>query len=98
MLTWVASDAFRDEEGQLRRVSTALFKEEDEEPWNRANLYRWGPAFAPPSEDKLNALYEENFDLGEEPFSPDLASTTSTSTHSPSRRMRRKAAAKARKR
>ena len=98
MLTWVASDGFRDEAGQERQVSTALFEQEDEEPWSRTNLYRWGPAFRPPAEDKLDALDEEEFDLGKEPFSPDVSSTTSTSGRGPNRRMRRKVAAKARKR
>lgn len=98
MLTWVASDAFRDEARQLRQVSTALFEEEDEEPWSRTNLYRWGPAFGPPAEDRLDALDDEDFEPGEEPFSPDVSSRTSTSGSAPNRLMRRKAAAKGRKR
>lgn len=98
MLTWVASDAFRDEAGELRQVSTAALEDEDEEPWSRTNLYRWGPAFTPPAEHKLNAIDGGDCDLGAEAFSPDVPSTTSTSTSTRNRRMRRKAAAKARKR
>jgi len=98
MLTWVARDAFRDEEGVERQVSTALFEQEDEEPWSRTNLFRWGPLFASPAEAKLDALRAADFDLGEEPFSPDVPSTTSTSGTPRNRRMRRKAAAKERKR
>jgi hypothetical protein len=98
MLTWVASDAFRDEASEPRQVSTALFEEEDEEPWSRTNLFRWGPAFRPPAEDKLDALDEEEFDLGEEAMPRDVPSTSSTSAPGPNRRMRRKATAKARKR
>jgi hypothetical protein len=98
MLTWVASDAFRDEAGQLRQVSTAALEEEDEEPWSRTNLYRWGPAFTPPAEHKLNALDEDEFDLGEEASPPDVSSTSSTSAPPRNRHARRKAAAKGRKR
>ena len=98
MLTWTASDAFRDEEGQLRTVSTAALEQEDEAPWDRTNLFRWGPAFAPPQEARLTALDEEDFDPAEGPPFPDVASTTSTSTPAPNRRMRRKAASRGRKR
>ena len=98
MLTWVASDAFRDEAGQLRTVSTALLEQEDEAPWDRVNLFRWGPAFAPPQEARLAALDDEDFDLDEgQPF-PDVPPTSSTSTPARNRRMRRKAAARGRKR
>lgn len=97
-LTWVASDALRDEAGELRQVSTALFEEEDETPWSRTNLYRWGPAFASPAEDRLRALKENEFGLGEAAISPDVSSTMSTSGRTPNRRLRRKAAAKGRKR
>jgi hypothetical protein len=98
MLTWVASDGFRDEAGQLRQVSTALFEEEDDEPWSRTNLFRWGPAFRPAAEDRLDALDDDDFSLGKKAVFPDVSSTTSTSAPSTNRRMRRKAAAKGRKR
>lgn len=98
MLTWVAEDAFRDEAGELRQVSTALFEQEDEEPWSRSNLFRWGPAFASPAEDRLEALKGEESGPGETTMSPDVPSTMPTSSHAPNRRLRRKAAAKGRKR
>ena len=98
MLTWVAQDAFRDREGEPRQVSTALFEQEDEEPWSRTNLYRWGPAFATPAKEAPDELEDEDFDDGESPCSPGAASTTSTSGPPCNRRMRRKAAAKGRKR
>ncbi len=97
-LAWVASDAFRDEAGEPRQVSTALLEEEDGEPWSRTNLYRWGPAFASPTDDKLKTLKEREFGFGEVAMSPDLSSTMSTSGPTPNRRLRRKTAAKARKR
>jgi len=128
MLTWVARDAFRDEAGEPRQVSTTLLEQEDEEPWSRTNLYRWGPACRPPEQDKLDALDAEELDRGEEAMPPDVPSTSSTSglrqgfgrqadldggeakavrrssngakedARTPNRRMRRKAAAKGRKR
>ena len=98
MLTRVAADAFRDEERQLRRVSTAALEEEDEEPWSRTNLYRWGPAFTSPAEEKLDALKDEYSDPREDAPFPGVSSTSSTSGRTPNRRMRRKAAAKGRKR
>jgi hypothetical protein len=105
-LTWLAADAFRDEAGELRHVSTAALEAEDEEAWSRANLFRWGPAFASPAEAAARRLMEEegcdddldDAGLPEEPSSPDVASTSSTSAARPNRRMRRKAAARARKR
>ena len=104
-LTWAARDAFRDEAGELRQVSTALLEEEDEEPWSRTNMFRWGPAFASPAEAAARRLEEEEEEEeawldepGEEAPFPDVSSTTSTSGRTPNRRTRRKAAAKARKR
>jgi hypothetical protein len=100
MLTWVASDAHRDAAGMRRQVVTEL-ADDSGEPWNRDNLFRWGPAFgAPPEEDDEDAddYDEDDFDLGEEASSPDISSTTSTSAPARNRRMRRKAAAKGRKR
>jgi len=95
-LTWVASDAQRDALGQRRQVVTELARDGDEEPWNSTYLYRWGPAAAaPPEEEELD---EDEFGLDGDPFSPDVSSTTSTSARAPNRRMRRKAAAQARKR
>ena len=98
MLTWVAEDALRDREGQPRQVSTALFEQEDEEPWSRTNLYRWGPPFAPSAEAALDELENEDFDLGEDASFPDVSSTTSTSGPTRNRHARRSAAAKGRKR
>ncbi|HTU11835.1 MAG TPA: hypothetical protein VMG08_13160 [Allosphingosinicella sp.] len=101
LLTWVGADAFRDEAGEPRHVSTAVLDEEDEAPWSRTNLFRWGPAVASPAEEALRRLQEEeeeDFDGGEDPPSRDVPSTTSTSTRTRNRRLRRKAAAKARKR
>ena len=78
MLTWVASDAYRDEAGRRRQVVTTLAEEEDEGPWDRTHLFRWGPAFAAPPED-VEERDADDFDLGDdEPF-PDVPSTTSTS-------------------
>jgi hypothetical protein len=94
-LTWVAADAERDVLGQRRQVMTELAQDGDEEPWNTDYLYRWGPAFAaPPEDEELDD--EDDFDLGEEAFPPDVPSTSSTSA--PNRRLRRRAAAKGRKR
>lgn len=98
MLTWVARDAFRDEAGEPRQVSTTLLAQEDEEPWSRANLYRWGPACAPSAEEKLNAIDADDSDPGGDLLSPHVPSTMSTSATAPNRRIRRKAAARARKR
>ena len=104
MLTWVASDAFRERAGQLRRVSTALFEEEDEEPWNRTNLFRWGPAFDAPQDEEedededLDDLDDPDFDPAEDPLSPDMPSTSSTSGPPCNRRARRAAATRRRKR
>ena len=96
-LTWVAADAQRDVLGQRRQVMTELAQDGDEEPWNTDYLYRWGPAFAaPPAEEELDD--EDEFDLGAEAFPPDVPSTSSTSGHAPNRRLRRRAAAKGRKR
>ena len=93
-LTWVAADAHRDVLGQRRQVVTELAQDGDEAPWKSAHLYRWGPAFGAPAEEE--ALDDEDdFDLGEEAFPPDVPSTSSTSA--PNRRLRRRAAAKARK-
>jgi hypothetical protein len=96
-LTWVASDAQRDAAGQRRQVVTELAQDGDEEPWNAAHLYRWGPAFAtPPEDEELDD--EDDFDFEEDPQFPDVPSTSSTSGRAPNRRMRRRAAAKGRKR
>jgi len=99
-LTWVASDAHRDATGLRRQVLTELAEDGDEEPWNTDHLYRWGPAFAAPAaeEEELDDQEEDEFGLGEEAAFPDVPSTTSTSTPRRNRRMRRKAAAKGRKR
>ena len=95
-LAWVASDAHCDALGLRRQVATELARDGDEQPWNTEHLYRWGPAAAaPPEEDEE---FEDEFDLAEDPLFPDVPSTTSTSGRTPNRRMRRKAAAKARKR
>ena len=96
-LTWVASDAHRDVAGRRRQVVTELAQDGDEEPWNSTHLFRWGPAFAAPAKED-EEREEDEFDLGEEVPFPDVPSTTSTSTPAPNRRMRRKAAAKGRKR
>ncbi|HTU12550.1 MAG TPA: hypothetical protein VMG08_16790 [Allosphingosinicella sp.] len=99
MLTWVASDAFRDEEGAPRQVSTALLEEQDEEPWSRTNLFRWGPANATPAEATLRDLAAlDARGVGKAPCAPHMPSTTSTSAPKCNRRLRRKAAAEARKR
>ena len=100
MLTWVASDAFRDEDGVRRHVLTAPAGEEGEAPWDRANLFRWGPAFAAPGveDEEGTGLDDEDFDLGEEAFSPDEPPTSSTSGPVRNRHARRRAAAKGRKR
>ena len=96
-LAWVASDAYRDLHGQRRQVVTELARDGDEEPWRTDHLYRWGPAFgAPPEEDELSD--EDDFDIGAEALFPDVPSTTSTSAPPRNRRMRRRAAAKGRKR
>jgi hypothetical protein len=94
LLTWAASDAHRDEAGLRRQVSTAVAgKDEDGESLTCPNLFRWGPAFAGVEEEE-----EDEFDRAEEDAFPDVPSTSSTSANTPNRRMRRKAAAKARKR
>ena len=101
MLTWVARDAYRDDAGRRRNVSTAIALEEDEEPWNMDNLFRWGPAFdAPPEEEEHDPdeYDDDDFELGADPSSPDVSSTTSTSGPVRNRRARRSAAARARKR
>jgi hypothetical protein len=96
-LAWVASDAYRDAAGQRRQVVTELAQDGDEEPWSTTHLFRWGPAFGAPKEEE-EFDDEDDFDLGEEAMSPDVSSTTSTSARTPNRRMRRKTAARARKR
>ena len=98
LLTWVASDARREEAGLRRQVSTAVAgTDEDGEPLTFPNLVRWGPAFDAPDEAEEEDE-EEDVDLGEGPFSPSVASTSSTSRTPPNRRKRRKAVARARKR
>ncbi|HYD11407.1 MAG TPA: hypothetical protein VEC11_01020 [Allosphingosinicella sp.] len=97
-LTWVARDAWCDEEGQRRQVIAELAQDGDEEPWKSANLFRWGPAANAPAEEDEDELDDGDFDLGEDPCFPDVPSTTSTSAPARNRRMRRRAAAKARKR
>jgi hypothetical protein len=94
-LAWVASDAYRDAAGQRRQVVTELAQDGDEEPWNTDHLFRWGPAFGVAEEEAPDV---EDFDLAEDPSFPDVPSTSSTSGGAPNRHMRRKAAAKARKR
>ncbi len=99
MLTWVASDAHRDDAGLRRQISTKPAEDGDEEPWKTDNLFRWGPAFgAPPEDEEEDECDDDEFDLGEEAFPPDVSSTTSTSGPVRNRRMRRKAAARGRKR
>lgn len=96
MLTWVASDAVRDEAGLPRQVSTAIAEDEDDEaPLSRANLFRWGPSFRASLEDE-EEVDDHGLDVEVDPPFPDVPSTTSTS--GPNRRARRKAAAKGRKR
>jgi hypothetical protein len=97
-LAWVAVDAHRDEAGLRRQIATELARDGDEEPWDTTWLHHWGPAADAPPEADEEALDDEDFDLGEDPFSPDISSTTSTSGPRRNRRMRRKAAAKGRKR
>ena len=101
LLAWVATDAFRDEAGRRREVATAIAEEADEAPWDRTNLFRWGPAFAPEEKEDApdEAAFDDgDFDLEEDPPALDVASTTSTSAPARNRRARRKAAARARKR
>ena len=98
-LAWVAADAHCDAAGLRRQVVTELAQDGDSEPWDTTYLYHWGPAFgAPPEEEDDDLDEDEDFDLGEERFSPDVSSTSSTSGPVRNRRMRRKAAAKGRKR
>ena len=96
-LAWVAADAHRDAAGLRPQVVTELAQDGDEEPWNTDHLYRWGPAFAAPPEEE-DELGEEDFDLAKDAAFPDVSSTSSTSAPPQNRRMRRKAAAKGRKR
>jgi hypothetical protein len=104
-LTWVAADAYRDASGVRRQLFTELARDGDDEPWPSDNLFRWGPAFGAPPEDEEesdkdeapDALDEDDFDLAEDPLSPDVPSTTSTSAPGPNRRMRRKAAVRRRR-
>jgi hypothetical protein len=98
MLTWVASDARREAAGARRQVAAELARDGDDEPWKTDNLFRWGPAAHAPAAAEEEAVDEEDFDLAEHPFSPDVSSTTSTSGPPRNRRQRRRAAAKARKR
>lgn len=98
MLTWVASDARREAAGARRHVVAELARDGDDEPWKTDNLFRWGPAANAPAEEEQEAVDDEDFDPGEEPFSPDVPSTTSTSGPPRNRRQRRKAAARGRKR
>jgi hypothetical protein len=108
MLTWVLSDARRDETGLRRRVGTELAQADVEEELHFPNLFRWGPgADAPADED--GEMDEEDFDdlddlddlypgPAEAASSPDVSRTSSTSAPVRNRRMRRKAVAKGRKR
>ena len=100
LLAWVASDAHRDDAGARRQVATALAEDEDETPWDKTHLFRWGPAFGAPPEDEDGDEPEDDddFDLDEGPPFPDVPPTSSTSTPTRNRRMRRKAAARGRKR
>jgi hypothetical protein len=104
MLSWVVSDAHRDAAGTRRQVVTKLAHDDDEAPWKSPNLFRWGPAAGAPPEpdeeetDDLDELDDEDFDLDEDASSPDVPRTSSTSTPPRNRRMRRKAAARGRKR
>lgn len=103
MLAWVASDAHRDAAGLRRQVSTALAEDGDEEPWQSDHLFRWGPAFGAPPEEEDETdpdAWDEFDDVDpvEDPSFPDVPSTTSTSTPARNRRMRRRAAARRRKR
>jgi hypothetical protein len=102
LLAWVESDARRDEAGLRRQVGTALAQDEGEEPMHFDNLFRWGPAANAPAEqddeedpDRFDEFYP---DPPEGPSSPDVPSTSSTSGPARNRRMRRRAAAKTRKR
>lgn len=96
MLAWVKSDAQRDDLGMRRQVGTRLALEEDEERWDTTHLFRWGPAANVPAEEDEDE--PDEFDLDEDAPFPDVPSTSSTSAAGPSRRARRKAAAKGRKR
>jgi hypothetical protein len=99
LLAWVASDAHRDDAGLRRQVATALAGEEDETPWDKTHLFRWGPASgAPPEEEETDDLDDDDFDLDEGPSFPDVPRTSSTSGPTRNRRVRRKAAARGRKR
>ncbi len=98
MLTWVATDAQREAMGARRQIVAALAQDGDEEPWKSDNVFRWGPAANALAEEEENALDDDDFDLEEGPPFPDVPSTSSTSGPASNRRMRRKAAAKARKR
>jgi len=98
MLTWVALDARRDAIGARRQVFTELAREGDDPPWPTDNIFLWGPAADAPAEADPDDLDDDDFGPGEDQFSPDVSSTTSTSGALPNRRARRKAAAKGRKR
>ena len=101
MLTWVAADAHRDALGARRQVVTELAREDEEENWDTANLFRWGPAAgAPPEEEEaeLDEFDDDDFDLGEAAMARDVPSTSSTSAPARNRHARRRAAAKGRKR
>jgi hypothetical protein len=115
MLAWVEADARRDEVGVRRQVITELADdgmggEEDGPAWNKANLFRWGPAAGAPAKDEPeDVLAGPDFDDDDDddrddpdpiygPALQDVASGSSTSGKSPNRRARRRATAKVRKR
>ena len=73
----------------------------DDEPWQTDNLFRWGPAaHAPPQEpDEPSAVDDEDFDRAEGPAFPGRAVNIVNFRARPATAcMRRKAAAKRRKR
>ena len=99
MLTWVASDARREAAGARRQIVAELARGRRRRAVDRRTICSAGarPRTRPRSRTTRRSD-DEDFDPGDEPFSPDVPSTTSTSGPPRNRRMRRKAAAKRRKR
>ena len=101
-LAWVENDAHRDAAGLRRTVSTGIACGEEDERWDEAHLYRWGPAAGAPPEiddpDAMDDLDDDGLDPVEGASSPDVSSTSSTSAPRRNRRARRAVAARGRKR